>query len=70
MFSEPSFDLLFIMLIYIPSGLALAWAYERSGNIWTAISLHAVWNFIAVLMGLLLENIDIEVYSAILQHIL
>ena len=70
LFFAPFFDLFFVMLVYIPSGLVLAWVYERSGNIWTAISLHAVWNLIAVLLGLLYENLDLEVYSAILYRIL
>jgi len=71
----PSFDLFFIMLIYIPSGLALAWVYERSGNIWTPIFLHAIWNLIAVLLGALIEHLPeyfeyIDVYTAILSRIL
>jgi len=41
--------LLFVtMLIYIPAGIALAWVYERSGSIWTAIGLHALINAVAL----------------------
>ena len=40
------------MLLYIPMGISLCWAYEKSGNIWTPILLHGVMNLIAVLLGL------------------
>jgi len=46
---DPS--LFFIMLFYVPAGIAFCWAYEKSGSIWTAILLHAVMNLVAVLLG-------------------
>jgi len=36
------------MLLYIPAGIALCWSYEKSGNIWTAIFLHALMNLLAI----------------------
>ena len=30
-------------------GFALAWVYQRTGSIWTSITLHAVFNCISVL---------------------
>ena len=47
-------DLFIVMLLYIPAGIALCWAYERSGSIWTPIALHAFMNLVAVLLGPLL----------------
>lgn len=32
---------------YLPAGLALGWAYEKSGTIWASIVTHALINFIA-----------------------
>ena len=49
---DPSPTLLFVMLLYIPAGLGLAWSYERSGSIWTAIFLHALMNLIAPGLGM------------------
>lgn len=40
-------DLLYI-LQYCPMGIILAWAYEKSGTIWTPIIIHAVVNAAAV----------------------
>lgn len=34
------FRILFFALMDIPMGFALAWSYEKSGSIWTAIFLH------------------------------
>jgi len=47
----PTTTLFLMMLLYIPSGIALAWAYEKSGSIWTPILLHALMNFIALALG-------------------
>jgi len=47
-------SLFLVMLVYVPAGLALAWAYEKSGSIWTAIVLHGLMNLVAVLLGPLL----------------
>lgn len=33
-------------LTYLPAGLALCWAYEKSGTIWAPILTHALVNFI------------------------
>lgn len=33
-------------LLYLPAGIALAWAYEKSGTIWASILSHALINFI------------------------
>ena len=30
-------------------GFVLAWAYKRTGSIWTCITMHALFNTIAVL---------------------
>ncbi|MCL2588469.1 MAG: CPBP family intramembrane metalloprotease [Oscillospiraceae bacterium] len=49
--SAPLPMLLTVMLFYIPAGAALAWVYEKSGNIWTAIILHGLMNLIAILLG-------------------
>jgi len=41
--------LLLVMLLYFPAGIALCWAYEKSGNIWTPIFLHMLMNLVALL---------------------
>ena len=38
------------LLQYVPAGLILCKAYERSGNIWCSILAHATINFISVLL--------------------
>jgi len=48
---SPSPALLLIMLSYFPAGIALAWSYEKSGSIWTAIFLHALMNAVAIGLG-------------------
>ena len=40
--------LLLAMLDYVPGGVALAFAYERSGNIWAPIVLHMLINALSV----------------------
>lgn len=50
----PTASLLLMMLLYIPAGVALAYAYEKSGSIWTAIFLHAGMNFIAIALNVTL----------------
>ena len=51
LFFIPLGTLFLMMLLYIPSGFALAWSYEKSGNIWTPIFLHALMNVIALALG-------------------
>lgn len=36
------------MLQYLVPGVVLAWVYERSGTLWTAIALHAGVNALSV----------------------
>ncbi len=38
---------LLVMLQYLPAGIALGWAYERSGTIWTSIFAHMLLNAIS-----------------------
>lgn len=40
--------LLLAMLDYVPGGVALAFSYERSGNIWAPIALHMLINALSV----------------------
>ncbi|MCQ2419262.1 MAG: CPBP family intramembrane metalloprotease, partial [Clostridia bacterium] len=40
-------EFLIASLTYVPAGLALGWAYEKSGTIWASILTHALVNFIA-----------------------
>ncbi|MCL2368478.1 MAG: CPBP family intramembrane metalloprotease [Oscillospiraceae bacterium] len=48
-------ELFLVMLLYVPAGLVLAWVYEKSGNIWTAILLHGFMNLVSILLMRLLE---------------
>ena len=41
---------LLFLLQYVPASIALAWCYERSGSIWSSILLHALINYIALLI--------------------
>lgn len=43
-----SFENLLYLIQYLPAGIALAYCYERSRNIWGPIFLHMLINFIAV----------------------
>ena len=45
--------ILLYMLQYVPGGIALAWCYEKSKNIWAPILLHMLVNFISVSVRLL-----------------
>ena len=38
-----------LMVQYLVPGLVLAWAYDRSGTLWTSVALHAAANALAVL---------------------
>ena len=38
-----------LMLQYLVPGVVLAWAYDRSGTLWTSIALHALTNALSVL---------------------
>lgn len=40
-------NLLLVAIAYLPAGLALGWAYEKSGNIWASIVTHSCINFIS-----------------------
>lgn len=44
-------NLLLFALQYIPGGIALAWSYEKSGSIWTNVTVHCLIN--AVSLGVL-----------------
>ena len=44
-------NLILFALQYIPGGIALAWSYEKSGSIWTNITVHCLIN--AVSLGVL-----------------
>ena len=37
-----------LMVQYLVPGLVLAWTYEHSGTLWTAIALHAAANALSV----------------------
>ena len=39
------------MAIYFPAGIALAWAYEKSGTVITPIVLHALMNGVAIALS-------------------
>ncbi len=44
------------LTVFIPLfalGVALAWVYQRTGSIWTAITLHAVFNGLSVIAWVL-----------------
>lgn len=42
------------LLTYLPSGIVLGWAYQRSGTIIGSIALHCFMNFIAMLLNMLI----------------
>jgi len=50
---EFSPNLLPITLIYLPSGVAFCWVFEKTKSLWTAIILHAVMNGVAAVLILL-----------------
>jgi membrane protease YdiL (CAAX protease family) len=41
-----------VMVQYLVPGVVLAWAYEHSGTLWTAIGVHAAVNALSVLAGI------------------
>lgn len=41
-----------VMVQYLVPGLVLAWAYEHSGTLWTAIGVHAAVNALSVLASI------------------
>lgn len=49
MFLQPLGLTLINLIVYLPAGFALAWTYERSGSVWSAIFLHAALNAISML---------------------
>ena len=48
--------MLFYAIQYIPVSIALAWAYERSGNIWTTIFFHMGFNAVSFLAMSIMER--------------
>ena len=50
------FSLFIYMLQYIPLGIALAYAYEKSGSIYTSIMLHALNNALALYLSQVLGD--------------
>lgn len=50
MFSQPIGVTLTAFSVYLPHGFALAWTYERSGSIWSAIFLHASLNTLSFIL--------------------
>jgi len=60
-------NLLLIMLLYVPAGIAFCWVYEKSGSIWTAIFLHALMNLVAVFLPMILPEFNPEVVVSIHQ---
>lgn len=47
-FTSGDFSYLIAILQYLPPSVALAWCYEKSGNIWAAIMLHMLINAFAL----------------------
>ncbi len=46
-FGQYSFaNTLMVIVSYLPAGLALGWAYEKSGTIWCAIFVHGIVNLV------------------------
>lgn len=43
-----SWDVLLLLLQYVPASIALAWCYERGGTIWAPILLHSAINLTAL----------------------
>lgn len=43
--------LLLSFVQYLPAGVALGWVYQRTGSIWSSIGLHAVINFMGVMVS-------------------
>ena len=41
---------LIVLLQYLIPGLVFAWAYGRSGSVWTAVAVHAAVNALAYLV--------------------
>ncbi len=50
---SPWLDIFLCFLIYLPSGLALCFAYQRTRTIWGSITLHALMNLLAFAVNLL-----------------
>ena len=45
----PPFRLVLCFLQYIPASVFLAWAYQKSGTIWTSILIHTTVNFLGMM---------------------
>lgn len=43
-----SWSLMLYLLQYVPPSLALCWAYEQSGTIWTPMIIHALINYLSI----------------------
>ena len=50
MLFEFSSDLLPLTLIYLPSGLALCWVFDKTKSLWAAIVLHSIMNAVAAVL--------------------
>lgn len=46
-FADPLY--LLMAIEYIPAGVALCWAYERTGSIWSPVFLHGLVNAMSLL---------------------
>ncbi len=46
---QPVVSTIFSFMQYLPSGLMLGWAYQRSGSIWAPICMHSIMNLISVI---------------------
>ena len=42
------FSLLIYCLLYVPVSVGLAWAYDRSGSIWSPMVMHAIINAVSL----------------------
>lgn len=56
MISSFSPELFLTMLIYVPAGLVLGWAYEKSGTIWCSVFLHMAVNLSSILLTYYTNN--------------
>jgi len=50
MLFEFSSDLLPLTLIYLPSGLAFCWVFDKTKSLWAAIILHSIMNVVAAVL--------------------
>ncbi len=55
--TAPLSDILLNIVIYLPAGIALGYAYQRTRSIWGSIALHSVLNLISVLATYFYPNL-------------